>query len=52
MNVSLQGARRQSRLDWDAIEQRNQRAQNLPRKVFMAAVVVVLAYLLWTSFAG
>jgi len=52
MNVSLQGARRQSRLDWDVLDQRNQRAQAVPRKIFMATVVVILAYLAWTSFSG
>ena len=48
MNVSLQGARRQSRLDWDAIELRNKRAQDLPRRVFFAALVAFAAYLAWS----
>ena len=43
MNVSLQGARRQSRLDWDAIELRNKRAQDLPRRVFFAILIAVAA---------
>jgi hypothetical protein len=52
MNVSLQGARRQSRLDWDAINERNERAQALPRRVFMALAVGVVLYLIWNSVAG
>jgi hypothetical protein len=52
MNVSLQGARRQSRLDWDAIELRNKRAQELPRRVFFGVLIVVAAYLAWGWFSG
>jgi hypothetical protein len=51
MNVSLQGARRQSRLDWDAIELRNKRAQDLPRRVFFAILIAVAAYAAWGYFA-
>jgi len=52
MNVSLQGARRQSRLDWDAIELRNQRAQELPRRVFFGVLIAVLAYVAWSYFSA
>jgi hypothetical protein len=52
MNVSLQGARRQSRLDWDAIELRNKRAQELPRRVFFGILVAVLAYVAWSYFSA
>jgi hypothetical protein len=52
MNVSLQGARRQSRLDWDAIELRNKRAQDLPRWIFLGAIAAFAAYLAWTYFSG
>ncbi len=52
MNVSLQGARRQSRLDWDAIELRNQHAQQLPRRVFFGILVAFLAYLAWSYFSA
>ena len=52
MNVSLQGARRQSRLDWDAIELRNKRAQDLPRWIFLGALAAFAAYLAWTYFSG
>jgi hypothetical protein len=51
MNVSLQGARRQSRLDWDDIEQRNKRAQDLPRRVFFAVLVAIAAYLAWSYYS-
>ena len=51
MNVSLQGARRQSRLDWDAIELRTKRAQDLPRRVFFAILIAVAAYAAWGYFA-
>jgi hypothetical protein len=52
MNVSLNGARSRSRLDWDAIEHRNERAQAWPRRVFFAATIAFLAYLAWTHFAA
>jgi len=52
MNVSLQGARRQSRLDWDAIELRNKRAQDLPRWIFLGALAAFAVYLAWTYFSG
>jgi hypothetical protein len=52
MNVSLQGARRESRLNWDAINERNERAQALPRRVFFALIVGVVLYLVWNSLAG
>ncbi|HET7204897.1 MAG TPA: hypothetical protein VFI92_16170 [Steroidobacteraceae bacterium] len=52
MNVSLQGARRQSRLDWDAIELRNKRAQDLPRRVFFGILAAVLAYVAWSYFSA
>jgi hypothetical protein len=52
MNISLQGARRESRMNWDAITERNERAQLLPRRVFMAVVIGGLLYLLWNSFAA
>jgi hypothetical protein len=52
MNVSLQGARRQSRLDWDAIELRNKRAQDLPRYIFLGVLAVFAAYLAWTYLSG
>jgi hypothetical protein len=52
MNVSLQGARRQSRLDWDDIELRNKRAQELPRRVFFGVLIVFAAYLAWGWLSG
>ncbi len=52
MNVSLQGARSQSRLDWDTIEQSNQRAQQLPRRLFFVALLAFAAYIAWGYFSG
>jgi hypothetical protein len=39
MNYSLDGARSQARLDWDALEARSKRAQSLPRRIFALAVI-------------
>lgn len=51
MNYSLQGARRQSRLDWDAMERRNQRARAIPRRIFFVAVIAAIAYFGWSYLA-
>ena len=51
MNVDLNGARSQARLDWDALEQRNKHAQDLPRRVFFIAIAAFGAYLIWSQFA-
>jgi hypothetical protein len=52
MNVSLQGARRHARSDWDEVELRNKRAQELPRRVFFGVLIVFAAYLVWSQFAA
>jgi hypothetical protein len=52
MNVSLNGARSQARLDWDDIELRNKRAQDLPRRIFFGILIAFAAYLVWKHFAG
>lgn len=52
MNYSLDGARSQARLDWDALEARNNRAQSLPRRIFALAVIVFAAYLAWSYYTG
>jgi hypothetical protein len=51
MDYSLQGARRQARLDWDALEKRNRRAQVIPRRIFFGAVIALIAYFGWTYLA-
>jgi hypothetical protein len=51
MNVSLQGARSKSRLDWDDIELRNQRAQALPRRIFFVVLLGFVAYIAWSYLA-
>jgi hypothetical protein len=52
MNVSLQGARSKSRLNWDDIELRNERAQAMPRRVFFAVLLGFALYIGWSYFAG
>lgn len=52
MNVSLQGARSKSRLDWDAIEQRNERAERLPRRIFAIVLLAFGIYLAWQYFGS
>jgi hypothetical protein len=52
MNVNLQGARSKTRLDWDAIELRNKRAQALPRRIFFVVLAAVTAYLAWGQLAA
>jgi hypothetical protein len=52
MNVSLQGARSQSRLDWEAMTRENQKAQALPRRVFFAVLIGFALYLGWTYLAS
>lgn len=52
MNVSLQGARSKSRLNWDDIETRNERAQALPRRVFFAVLLGFAVYIGWSYFAA
>lgn len=52
MNVSLEGARRQPRLEWEDIELRNKRAQDLPRRVFFGVMLAVAAYLAWSYLSA
>jgi hypothetical protein len=52
MNVKLQGARSQARLDWDTIELQNQKSQALPRRVFFAVLIGFALYLGWTYLAA
>ena len=51
MNVSLDGARSKSRLEWDVLEQRKERSQLWTQRVFVAAIVVFAAYMAWGYFA-
>jgi hypothetical protein len=50
MNVSLDKARSQARLDWDVLEKRNERAGGMPRRVFGIVLAVFAAYILWDYF--
>jgi hypothetical protein len=47
MNVNLQGARRQTRLEWDVLEARNQKARLLPKRIFLAVMIAFAAYVGW-----
>lgn len=47
MNVSLENARSQARLDWDALEARNKRASSVPRRLFGIVLAVFAAYIAW-----
>lgn len=51
MNVKLQGARSQARLDWDTLELQNQKSQALPRRVFFVVLIGFALYLGWTYLA-
>ncbi len=51
MNVSLDKARSQARLDWDALEERNRRARSVPRRLFGIVLVVFAAYMAWDYLA-
>lgn len=51
MNVSLDGARNKSRLEWDVLVQRNERAQLWQRRIFIAVILVFAAYVAWGQFA-
>jgi hypothetical protein len=51
MNVSLDGARSKTRLEWEVLERRKERAQLWTQRVFIVVIVVVAAYLAWTHLA-
>jgi hypothetical protein len=51
MNVNLNGARSQARLDWDAMELRSKHAQDWPRRVFFIAAAPFVAHPIWTPCA-
>jgi len=50
MNVSLDKARSQARLDWDLLEARNKRASRLPRRALGLALAILAAYMFWDYF--
>ena len=52
MNVSLDKARSQARLDWDVLEARNKRATSLPRRAFGILLAALAAYMLWNYLVG
>ncbi|MFO1392291.1 MAG: hypothetical protein U1F09_00825 [Steroidobacteraceae bacterium] len=52
MNVSLQGARSEARLDWDRLEESRKASQALSARVFLAALLVFAGYMVWKHFTG
>jgi hypothetical protein len=52
MNVSLQGARSQARLDWDQLETERKASAVLSRRILAVALVVGGIYLLWKYLSG
>jgi len=51
MNVSLQGARSQARLDWDVLENRRRASTAQSAGIFLVVVVAFAAFMLW-KYAG
>ena len=52
MNVSLQGARREARLKWDALEEDRKSTQLVATRIFVAVLLVAAAYVIWHTLAG
>jgi hypothetical protein len=52
MNVSLQGARREARLNWDALEEHRKSTQLVATRIFVAVLAIAAAYLIWHTLAG
>lgn len=52
MNVSLEGARSEARLDWDRLEESRKASQALSARVFLAALLVLAGYMVWKHFTG
>jgi hypothetical protein len=52
MNVSLQGARRAARMNWDALEEHRKSTQLLATRIFVAVLAIAAAYVIWHTLAG
>ena len=52
MNVSLQGARREARLNWDALEEQRRSTQQVATRVFVAVLIIAAACVTWHTLAG
>ena len=47
MNVSLQGARRQARLNWDQLEEHRKSTQMVATRIFVAALAIAACVMIW-----
>jgi hypothetical protein len=52
MNVSLQGARSQARLNWDALEQHRKSTQLVAIRIFLAVLAIAAGYMIWQHFTA
>jgi hypothetical protein len=52
MNVNLEGARSQARLEWDRLEERRRASAAVLARVFTVALVAFAAYMFWRYLAA
>jgi hypothetical protein len=52
MNVSLEGARSQARLDWNVFEERRKASTALRNRLFLVVLTAFAAYMAWQYVAG
>ena len=52
MNVSLQGARREARMNWDALEEDRKSTQLFAKRIFVAVLIVAAAYVAWHTLVS
>ncbi|MFO1406572.1 MAG: hypothetical protein U1F08_03455 [Steroidobacteraceae bacterium] len=52
MNVSLQGARSEARLGWDRLEEQRRSNETIAKRVFLAALAIVAAWVIWQHIVG
>ncbi|MFO1394021.1 MAG: hypothetical protein U1F09_09705 [Steroidobacteraceae bacterium] len=52
MNVSLQGARSQARLNWDALEEQRKSTQLLARKIFLVVLAIAAGCMIWQHLSS
>ncbi len=51
MNVSLEGARSQARLNWNVLEERRMASVALRNRLFAVALIAFAAYMAWQYVA-
>lgn len=52
MNVSLQGARREARLNWDVLEEDRKSTRLVATRIFVAVLAVAAAWVIWHTLTG